>query len=169
MEVTRGEIDGITENNLRTILTRLEQDYAADKEERLRQERLSHEETMKALAASEREKAETARREQTLMEQGVVHKEELTKLRDFEADATSRKRKKSARISLFAERSARIVFIIAGLVFAAIGVLALFSHLSAWLGVPAAIVGFFHLWCGFTGIKSSRSSGSGSQHVSSIL
>jgi len=94
MEVTRGEIDGITENNLRTILTRLEQDYAADKEERLRQERLSHEETMKALAASEREKAETARREQTLMEQGVVHKEELTKLRDFEADATSRKRKK---------------------------------------------------------------------------
>ncbi len=50
MEVTRGDVEGITDKNLHIILEKLEKTYAAEKEQALQRERSEHEKTKAALA-----------------------------------------------------------------------------------------------------------------------
>ena len=49
MDVTRGDVDGITAANLHIILEKLEKTYAAEKDVKIAQARQEHEETKKAL------------------------------------------------------------------------------------------------------------------------
>lgn len=156
MEVTQGEVDGITENNLRTILTRLEGTYAAEKDEMLRQERIAHEETMNALAESEKQKVKVAEQEQILRQQRTKDEQELVQLKAFEAQAKAREERMTARTNRIADKTARLAFILSGLAFAVVGTLALFGQVSIWLGIPAAIAGFFNIWCGFSGNAIER-------------
>jgi len=160
MDVTRGEVDGITEHNLRAILTRLEEGYAAEK---LKQERLAHESTMttlaqreQALANSEKEKAAAEERERRLQADKVRAEEEIGKLKSSQERARERETRRTERISRIAARTARTAFVLSGFLFAMIGVMALFGNWSVWLGVPAAIVGFFNLWTGFSGNTVER-------------
>jgi hypothetical protein len=158
MEVTRGEVDGITENNLRAVLTRLEEGYAADKEEKLKQERLSHELTLstlvereQALELSESEKAAAEEKGRQLEAEKAKADEEIRILKSLEKEARERDKERDDRINRFADRTARITFVLSGLCFAVVGAMALFSNLSAFFGVPAAIFAFFNLWVGFSG------------------
>jgi len=163
MDVTRGEVDGITEQNLRAILTRLEESYAADKEEKLKQERFAHESTMttlaereQALVYSQKEKAAAEERESQLQAEKAKAEEELKQLKSFEEQARAREAARTERINQIAERTARIAFVVSAFLFVTVGVMALLSNLSPWLGIPAAIVGFFNLWIGFSGNMVER-------------
>jgi hypothetical protein len=163
MDVTRGEVDGITEHNLRAILTRLEESYAADKEEKLKQERIAHESTMstlaereRALANSEKEKAATEERARQLQTEKSKADEEIQKLKSFEWLTHEREAARTDRINRMAECIAQIAFLLSAFIFAVVVLMALFSNWSAWLGVPAAILGFFNLWTGFSGNTVER-------------
>lgn len=163
MDVTRGEVDGITEQNLRAILSRLEASYAADKEQKLAQVQQEREETQKALeqmtpvAKSHSDSLlQAAEREEALKRENEKNKAENQRLKALDADAKKRDANRTQRINRIAERTARIAFLLIGLAFAAIGAMALFSNWSAWLGIPAAIVGFFNLWSGFSGNTVER-------------
>jgi len=163
MNVTRGDVDGITAANLHIILEKLEKTYAAEKEQKLEQARIEHEATKKALIEmgqaaqqSEVERAAAILREETLKQQKIAHEAELQKLKDFKEQTRSRDEDRLTRIDGIAQKIAKISFIVSGLAFAAIAGLALFSNLSVWYGVPAAVVGFFNLWSGFSGNSVER-------------
>jgi hypothetical protein len=158
MAVTRGDVEGVTLANVHIILEKLEKTYAADKEQELAQVRQEHEQTQKALeqvrsvAQNHSENLlQAAEREEVLKRAKEKNEAEIEKLKALEAGVTEREAKRTARIGRIAEQAARLAFLLSGLAFAAIGVLALFSNWSMWLGVPAAVVGFFNLWCGFSG------------------
>ena len=163
MDVTRGDVEGITAANLHKILEKLEKTYAADKEQKLEQVRQEHEATKKVVAEmelvaqqSDKEKAAAAERQTVLEQEKAAHEAELQQLKGFEAEAKARDEKRVVRINRIAERVAKGSFVVSGLAFAAIGALAFLSYLSAWYGVPAAAVGFFNLWSGFSGNTVER-------------
>ena len=91
MEVTRGQVEGITESNLRTILKRLERTYAAEKDKeiadlRLQQERI-HEELKLTKQSSEKRDAdlsEAAAREQALLNEKKANEQEIQRLKAFQ-------------------------------------------------------------------------------------
>jgi hypothetical protein len=158
MDVTRGEVEGITAANLHIILQKLERTYAVEKEQKLEQARLAHEETKKSLAELEltaqkigREQDAALAREKNLEQEKASQEEELWRLKEIASQAKLGEEKRAGRISRIANAIAKAAFIVTGLVFAAIAILAVFSSINGWFGVPAAIVGFFNLWCGFSG------------------
>ena len=75
----------------------------------------------------------------------------LHKLKVFENNARAAEERRTRRIERSAGLIAKGAFVLSGLVFAVIAALAVFSNFSIWFGVPAAVVGFFNLWCGFSG------------------
>jgi hypothetical protein len=129
----------------------------------LKQERLAHEATIttlsereQALENSEKEKVAAEQRARELQAEKANAEEEISKLKSFEENARCREAARTERINRIAERTARISFVFSGIVFAAVGAMALFSNWSPWLAVPAAIVGFFNLWSGFSGNTIER-------------
>jgi hypothetical protein len=163
MDVTRGDVDGVTLANVHIILEKLEKTYAADKEQILARVLKEHEQTQKALeqvtSVAKSQSAnllQAAEREEILKREKQKIEEEIQRLKALDAEAKEREANRTQRINRIAERTARIVFLLSGLAFAAIGVMALFSNWSAWLGVPAAIVGFINLWSGFSGNSVKR-------------
>jgi hypothetical protein len=163
MDVTRGDVEGVTPANVHVILEKLEKTYAADKEQKLAEVRQMHEQTQKALEEAttvakshSANLLQAAKREEALKREKNKHEVEIQRLRGVEAEASERDEKRTARIGRIAERTARLAFLLSGLAFAVIGVLALFSNWSPWLAVPAGIVGFFNLWSGFSGNTVER-------------
>jgi len=158
MEVTRGEVDGLSAANLHKILEKLEKTYAQEKQQELLRERTEHERTKQALAAFEKTSAErdlervrAAVRESDLEMKRFAAEQEVKNLKDRESAAKVIDQVRQDRINRIAEQVSKIAFYMSGLVFAAIGVLSLFGNVSIWFGVPAAVIGFFNLWSGFSG------------------
>jgi len=163
MDVTRGDIEGVTLANVHIILQKLEKTYAADKEQKIAQVRHEHEQTQKALeqvtsvAKSHSENLlQAAEREASLKRETERNEVEIQKLKALDAETKEREARRTERINRIAERTARITFLLTGFFFAAIVVLALFSNWSPWLAIPAAIVGFFNLWSGLSGNTVER-------------
>jgi NAD(P)H-dependent FMN reductase len=158
MEVTRGEVDGINERTLHTILEKLERTYAADKERALIQERADHENTRRALEAADAvARRELEAREKLTASEEALHREKTeteTRLRELEEahqQLRNRDDQRRKRVSQLANRIATTVFAAAGILFALVGALSLLSNRSPWFGVPAVIIGVLNLWTGFSG------------------
>jgi len=163
MEVTRGDVEGITDKNLHVVLDKLEKAFATEKERALESERSAHENTKAALATSEltrqksaRETEEAKLRQAELEKANAAREAEIEKLKLAESEAKTKEARTHARIDKLANRIARTSFFIAGLVFAVITALAFFGNISIWFGIPSAVVGFFHLWAGFSGNAIER-------------
>ena len=163
MAVTRGDVEGLTEKNLHVILGKLERTYAAEKESALQREREEHERTRAALGQAElssmivaREKQEALQRQVDLERGREAHEAEIQRLKRIESDARAKDESARARIDRLAGRIANACFYACGAVFAICAALAFFEHLSYWFGVPAALLGFFHLWAGFSGSAVKR-------------
>jgi NAD(P)H-dependent FMN reductase len=76
MEVTRGDVEGITVENLHIILEKLEKTYATDKEQALQRERSEHEATRAALQQMQEEiKQRRAEAAQAAEKERVLEKE----------------------------------------------------------------------------------------------
>ncbi len=184
MEVTQGEVSGITEANLRTILNRLEQTYAEEKQaeiERLKSEQqriqkdldgaqltVKEREALLAAAANrEREileqaakkeqalKDEAATREHALREQAQRTDAENERLRAERQSMLDREQRLRARIDRIANHISTWCYIAAWLIFTVFTVFALFSNFNPWFAVPAAFVGLLNIAAGFSG-KSIR-------------
>jgi cation transport ATPase len=108
MEVTRGEIDGITEANLRTILNRLEQTFTEEKEKEIERLRMEQELIQKNLEdanriAQEKEAqlGEAAAREEALRNRyGIAEKDvaiETLKGKVVEGEAKARQAEATIR------------------------------------------------------------------------
>lgn len=158
MDVTRGDVEGVTPANVHIILEKLERSYAIEKAEKLAQERQEHEETQKKLekvrAAAEMHSEQlfkAAEREEALKRERAKNEQELDKLRSLEDLSRDREIARAAKIGRIAGIFARLTFVLSGFLFAVIGILALFSDTNRWLGAPAALLGFFNLWTGFSG------------------
>jgi NAD(P)H-dependent FMN reductase len=158
MEVTRGDVEGITDKNLHIVLEKLEKTFATEKEQALQRERIEHEKTKAVLAEIEqstqknvREKEESIRRQAALEQAKASQETELQKLKQIGSEAKAKEERTSARIDRLANGIAQIAFYASGVVFAIISGLAVFGNLSIWFAIPAALVGFFNIWCGFSG------------------
>jgi hypothetical protein len=158
MEVTRGDVEGITDKNLHIVLEKLEKTYATEKEIALQRERTEHEKTKAALLASElstqttlREKTAVELRQAALEEDKANREAEIQKLKQIESEATAKEKRTRTRIDRIAGGIAKAAFCLTGVLFAVISVLAFFGNIRQWYGIPAAIVGFFNLWVGFSG------------------
>ncbi len=163
MDVTRGDVEGITDKNLHVVLKKLEKTFAAEKEQALESERSAHEKTKAALASSEltRQKGvqekEAARLRQAELEKANADRAaEIEKLKKAESDAKAKEERTRSRIDLLANRIAKTAFYVVGFIFAVITVSALFGEISIWLAIPAAIAGFFNLWAGVSGNTVER-------------
>ena len=163
MDVTRGDVEGITDKNLHVVLEKLEKTFAAEKEQALESERSAHEKTKAALASSEltRQKGvqekEAARLRQAELEKANADRAaEIEKLKKAESDAKAKEERTRSRIDLLANRIAKTAFYVVGFIFAVITVSALFGEISIWLAIPAAIAGFFNLWAGVSGNTVER-------------
>jgi hypothetical protein len=142
MEVTRGDVEGINERNLHLVLEKLEQSFAAEKEEEIRRERIEHEKT-RAVLESQIE-LDAARAE-------YEHRETKEALARAQATIAAREEHSRDRLQRIATAIANGAFYLSGIGFAVVGALALFGNISPFLGIPSAIVGFFNLWTGFSG------------------
>lgn len=157
MDVTRGDIEGVTPSNVHIILEKLEKTYAADKEQKLaeiRQEHVKIKRELEQATSVAKDHSENlvqaTERERELKRVNKNNEAEIQRLKALDEENKHRNAARTERINLIAERIARIAFVLSGLAFATISAMALFSNWSAWLGVPAAIVGFFNLWTGFS-------------------
>jgi len=158
MEVTRGEIEGISAANLNKILDRLSKTYAREKQTELERERNEHEKTKqalssytKSLAERESERIRAAERESEAEIKRFNTERELQSLKEINSRALNAAKEKIARIDAIADRIAKMAFYSVGAVFAVIGIFALMGNIHVLFGLPAAILGFFNLWCGFSG------------------
>jgi len=158
MEVTRGEVDGITEANLRTILNRLEQTYAKEKaveNERLRSERESLQKELTSAQVKTQEKesqlSETVAREERLREKAAADEKEIERLKFAELEFLAKERRQREKIDRISNRVATGAYIVAWIVFAIFGVLALLTNWSPWLAVPGALIGLLNIGAGFSG------------------
>lgn len=144
MEVTSGEIEGITEANLRTILTRLERTYTAEKDRQLEQLRVDREKIEKDLA-------EVAAREQVLRDQTAADRAEIERLRIVEIESGAKKKRHQDKIDRLSTRIATFAYIFSWAVFTIAGTMSLLSHWNPLFAIPAALLGIFNIAAGFSG------------------
>jgi hypothetical protein len=142
MEVTRGDVDGINETNVHAVLEKLEKSFATDREQELQRERIAHEKTRAILESQIH--LDAARAEQQ-------HQQTKHALAEAQAVIVAREQRSHARRERIAAIVANTAFYVFGLVFAAIAVASAFGTVSPIVGIPAAVVGFFNLWTGFSG------------------
>jgi hypothetical protein len=62
-----------------------------------------------------------------------------------------RESSRKARVEKLAEQISSVAFLAGGLIFAIIFLLSIFSYISLWFGVPAAIISFASALTGFSG------------------
>jgi hypothetical protein len=158
MEVTRGNVEGITEPNLRTILNRLESKYAVQKTmeiERLRNEqgRVQENLTLATAAAQERmaQLNEAKLREESLQVEMAARAQEIDQLKGVEQQLTNKNERLRLRVEQLSDKLAYFAYTTAWVGFAVITVLAFFSNWNPWLAVPAGIIGLFNIATGFSG------------------
>lgn len=163
MLVTQGEIDGITEANLRTILQRLEHTYAEEKASEIRRLQLEQERISEDLASAQHaaRKAEVASsqaaaREEALEQETIAQAHRLRQLEENETLMRDREARQKARIERIAERIATATFVAASLLFAILGFVSLFGYSNVLFAVPFGILALLNLVFGFTCIVVKR-------------
>ena len=163
IEITQGEIEGITENNLRTILKRLEVSYAEDKAKeiealRLDQERIKTDLAEAHLTVQEREAllTEAAAREQALLNETGAKEREIERLRSVEAASVAKEQRLKEKIDRISDRIATIAYAVSWVIFAVFAILACLQQWNPWLSIPAAVVGVLNIAAGFSGPKIRR-------------
>jgi hypothetical protein len=105
----------------------------------------------KASAVRDAERARSVERESELELKRFAAEQEVKNLRESESATKATDQARRDRIDRNADRLARGAFYLSGVVFAAVGILAFFGNTHIWFGVPAALIGFFNLWAGFSG------------------
>lgn len=158
MDVTRGDIEGVTPANVHVILEKLEKTYATDKEQKIAQVRQEHESTKKELeqaTAIAKEYSDNliqaAEREESLRREKRAQDVKIQELQKNDAEAKARDDRRKKRVDLIARRLAKYAYIAAWVVFAVFGVLSLLSNWSLWYAVPGAVVGVLNIAAGFSG------------------
>ncbi|MBK1884411.1 hypothetical protein JIN85_18485 [Luteolibacter pohnpeiensis] len=163
MDVTRGEIDGITESNLREILSRIERNYAEEKQREIDRLQIEKERANEDLLQANR----TNQQQEALLAEAVSHAEKLrqdkinqaAKLKELQErdDATSeRETQRKEKVERLANLLATIAFVVAGLAFVVLGTISLFSNSNTLLAVPFVILGVLNLGTGFSGLLVKR-------------
>lgn len=158
MDVTRGDVDGITPANLHIILENLEKGYASEKEAELLKVREEQAQTKKAFeeikSAADKHATQlflAAEREEKLKLENAKSEKEVQALKEAEQTVKKRETDRSHRIAVAANLIARSAFFVFAAICFVIGIMALWSDKSRWLGVPAAVVGLFNLLTGLSG------------------
>jgi len=158
MDITRGDVEGITEGNLHLILEKLEKCYAVEKERRIEQIRLQHENTKNILAKVESlvvertaHLADAAAREEELRQDKARQEKKLQELQIAENEARARDEKRKGRIIQLSNRISTFAYVFAWIIFAIFGVLSILTNWSPWFAVPSAIVGVLNIAAGFSG------------------
>lgn len=158
MDVTRGDVEGVTLANVHIILEKLEKTYAADKEQKLEQARREHEATKKELEQATSIAKEhsdhlmqAAEREEALKREKNAQEARIQELQKSDAEAKARDARRKERVDLIARRIAKYAYILAWIVFGVIGVLSVFSNWSLWYTVPWVGVGVANIAAGFSG------------------
>ena len=150
MDVTQGEIEGITEANLRTILARLKQSYVAEKEEELQHERSAHEQTKRAFTDQEQVLATTQQQNTGFKERQHNLEEDNKRLKGEQDTTKQNEHQRVQRIEQVGQKLAKWSFICFGI----ICVLAFSGALyykNWWFGVPFATLSLFSVWTGLSG------------------
>jgi hypothetical protein len=156
MEVTQGEVEGITEANLRTILSRLEQTYAAEKDKQIEQLRIDRENIEGELASVNVAAKEKEDSLSMAAQREALHQAEIERLKASEKELADKKKRHREKIDKLSNRIATVTYVICWVVFA---IAVLFSLLSNWnllFAIPAATLGLFNIAAGLSG-KSIRS------------
>lgn len=163
MNVTRGSVEGVTPANVYIILEELEKTYATEKERTIALIRQEHEHTQKDLEQAMFDaKSNSANlllaetREKELKRENEKNEAEIQKLKAAQAEAARRDAKRTARIDRFAECTARLAFILSGLVLVVISLSAFFSNSNSLWTFAVSILGFFNLWTGVSGTTIRR-------------
>lgn len=158
MDVTRGEVEGITEANLHRILEKLEKGYAADKQQQIEKIKQEHDAIKNELAQTQSvineqaaNLADATAREKSLRQERAQQDQKLEELRRLEDTARTRAAMRRNRIEALSNKIATWAYVTAWVVFTVFGILSILTSWSAWLAVPFAIVGVLNIAAGFSG------------------
>ena len=155
MDVTRGEVEGITEANIRTILNRLERTYAVEKEREIERIQKNLLDAQVATQQAESLLIESAAREELLERERSERERLIQHLQKSDEEAQAREKRRIDRVDRIAHLLAKYTYITAWVIFSIFGFLSFLSNCNLFFAVPGTIVGVLNIAAGFSG-KSIR-------------